>query len=59
MIAIIVATPLSFDLDLASLLFVEHDLAPLWFAELEDLELVLVEGATRVATKTAHHSATD
>ena len=41
MTAVMVIVPLSFDLDLAPLVFVGLDLCPLLLAELEDLRLVL------------------
>ena len=41
MTVVMVVAPLSFDLDLAPLVFVGLDLAPLLLAELEDLGLVL------------------
>ena len=41
MTAMMVVAPLSFDLDLAPLVFAGLDLVPLLLAELEDLGLVL------------------
>ena len=41
MTAVMVIAPLSFDLDLAPLVFAGLDLVPLLLAELEDLGLVL------------------